>query len=169
MKKKKIVENADASVRHRHISTRKEGSEIKEYVTSAKGTGKTADKEGKPADGSGAWSCSQCNAPHNGGARQECRLCFTPKPPREKAAPGRTEAREVPVPMDSGSDLGDCSDGEDSGTQALPDKGRKAAAKQILGMLQMLGANTPMECLKAAGLQGISITDLVGEGGKAKR
>ena len=51
-----------------------------------------------------------------------------------------------------GSELGDCSDAENSGTKAVLDKDKEAAARHILGMMQVLGANAPLEFLKAAGL-----------------
>ena len=54
--------------------------------------------------------------------------------------------------MDSASDLG-----EDSGTQALQET--DATVNQPLGMLQLLGATSPLEALKAAGLAGVSFSE----------
>jgi TolA-binding protein len=57
--------------------------------------------------------------------------------------------------MDSASDLGE--DSGNSGTAALQE--REAAIKQVVGMLQVLGATSPLEALKAAGLAGVSLDE----------
>ena len=54
--------------------------------------------------------------------------------------------------MDAGSEPD-----EQSGTLAL--QAREAAVKQIVGMLQKLGAPAPLEALKAAGLAGVSLIE----------
>ena len=108
----------------------------------------------------------QKKTPHDNGALLMCRHCRRPKPPPDKAAPVRDGAAEVPVPMGASSDWGDSLDGGDSGTKLSQDK--EAAARQILGMLQMLGANTPLERLKAAGLHGLSLSALAKEEVKPK-
>ena len=59
------------------------------------------------------------------------------------------------MPMDSASDLGE--DSGNSGTAALQE--REAAIKQVVGMLQALGATSPLEALKAAGLAGVSLDE----------
>ena len=72
--------------------------------------------------------------------------------PQTNTAPPKGEAGEVLAPMDSASESGD-----NAGSAAS--QSRAEAAQQILGILQMIGATSPMEALNVVGLANLPLTE----------